>query len=293
MWLTLEPLFSFFLFFLFGFSDLLSDWSLSVSAQKSCKLGQHRPISKVHADGIVRVGGAAAKKSSEQPVSDWFLKAASGSSDAFAKLKLFAQVCRHDLGKTHLSLLVIPAVTGIYQRLLVSLIFILFLVSSAPYLATQSLDSSLLIQPTPVTSSTQSSSSQSSCSASSNSQISMASGGSALNNNSAASNSGSGLPGNTNNTPSSSSGPQGSSIQSAKPSSFPPFGSMGVQGNSSQSGALGQQAVTQNSSLSGDNSTVNSQTQGPSEPPERCTMYLLPFPVLIVASCINLSPVKM
>uniref|UniRef100_A0A671RT58 Mediator of RNA polymerase II transcription subunit 13 n=1 Tax=Sinocyclocheilus anshuiensis TaxID=1608454 RepID=A0A671RT58_9TELE len=156
---------------------------------ESCKLGQHRPISKVHADGIVRVGGAAAKKLSEQPVSDWFLKAASGSSDAFAKLKLFAQVCRHDL---------------------------------APYLATQSLDSSLLIQPTPVPSSTQSSSSQSSGSASSNSQTSMASGGSALNNNSAASNSGSGLPDNTNNTPSSSSsssGPQGSSIQSAKPSS--------------------------------------------------------------------------
>lgn len=192
-----------------------------------------------------------------------------------------------------ISLLVIPAVTEIYQRVLVSLIFILFPVSSAPYLATQSLDSSLLIQPTPVTSSTQSSSSQSSGSASSNSQTSMASGGSALNNNSAASNSGSGLPGNTNNTPSSSSGPQGSSIQSAKPSSFPPFGSMGVQGNSSQSGALGQQAVTQNSSLSGDNSTVNSQTQGPSEPPERYTMYLLPFPVLIVASCIHLSPVKM
>lgn len=76
-------------------------------AQQSCKLGQHRPISKVHADGVVRVGGAAAKKHSEQPVNDWFLKAAGGSSDAFAKLKLFAQVCRHDLGKTHLSLLLL------------------------------------------------------------------------------------------------------------------------------------------------------------------------------------------
>lgn len=157
-------------------------------------------------------------------------------------------------------------------------------VSSAPYLATQALDSSLLIQPNPIPSTTQSSSSQSS----SNLQTSMASGGSALNNNSAASNSGSGLPGNTNNTPSSSSGPQGSSIQSAKPSSFPPFGSMGVQGNSSQSGALGQQAVTQNSSLSGDNSAVNSQTQGPSEPPERYAMHLLLFPVLIETSCIRL-----
>lgn len=101
------------LFYFFTFTGF-SDWSLSVSAQQSCKLGQHRPISKVHADGIVRVGGAAAKKLSEQPVSDWFLKAAGGSSDAFAKLKLFAQVFRHDLGKTHLSLLVIPAVTEIY-----------------------------------------------------------------------------------------------------------------------------------------------------------------------------------
>lgn len=268
-----------------GFPVLLSYWSLSVSAQQSCKLGQHRPISKVYADGIVRVGGAAAKKHSEQPVNDWFLKAAGGSSDAFAKLKLFAQVCRHDLGKTiSLSLSVIAIVMKINQTVFLTNLCFVPSVSSAPYLATQLLDSSLLIQPNPIPSSSQSSSSQSS----SNLQTSMASGGSTLNNNSAASNSGSGLSGNTNNTSSSSSGPQGSSIQSAKPSSFPPYGSMGVQGNSSQSGALGQQAVTQNSSLSGDNSAVNSQTQGPSEPPERYAMYLLLFPVLIVASGIHL-----
>lgn len=65
---------------------------------QSCRLGQHRPISKGHPDGIVLVGSTAAKKLAEQPVSDWFLKAASGSSDAFTKLKLYAQVCRHDLG---------------------------------------------------------------------------------------------------------------------------------------------------------------------------------------------------
>lgn len=47
----------------------------------------------------MRVGGSAAKKLAEQPVSDWFIKAASGNSDAFAKLKLYAQVCRHDLGR--------------------------------------------------------------------------------------------------------------------------------------------------------------------------------------------------
>lgn len=173
------------------------------------------------------------------------------------------------------SLSLIPVVMKINQTVFLTNLCFVPSVSSAPYLATQLLDSSLLIQPNPIPSSSQSSSSQSS----SNLQTSMASGGSALNNNSAASNSGSGLSGNTNNT--SSSGPQGSSIQSAKPSSFPPYGSMGVQGNSSQSGALGQQAVTQNSSLSGDNSAVNSQTQGPSEPPERYAMYLLLFPVLI------------
>lgn len=56
-------------------------------------------MSKMHSDGIVRVGSTAARKLAEQPVSDWFLKAASSSGDSFAKLKLYAQVCRHDLGE--------------------------------------------------------------------------------------------------------------------------------------------------------------------------------------------------
>lgn len=36
----------------------------------------------------------------EQPLSDWFLKMASreGNNEAFNRLKLFAQVCRYDLG---------------------------------------------------------------------------------------------------------------------------------------------------------------------------------------------------
>lgn len=36
----------------------------------------------------------------EQPLSDWFLKMAArdGNNEAFNKLKLFAQVCRYDLG---------------------------------------------------------------------------------------------------------------------------------------------------------------------------------------------------
>lgn len=70
---------------------------LSISLQ-SCRLGQHRPISKGYADGIVLVGGNGAKTPVDQPVSDWFLKAASSNSDTFAKLKLYAQVCRHNLG---------------------------------------------------------------------------------------------------------------------------------------------------------------------------------------------------
>lgn len=39
----------------------------------------------------------------EQPLSDWFLKMASreGNNEAFNKLKLFAQVCRYDLGNRH------------------------------------------------------------------------------------------------------------------------------------------------------------------------------------------------
>ena len=74
--------------------------SISVCLQ-SCRLGQHRPISKGYPDGIVLVGGSGAKSLVDQPVSDWFLKAASGNSDAFTKLKLYAQVCRHNLGTYH------------------------------------------------------------------------------------------------------------------------------------------------------------------------------------------------
>ncbi|XP_061754186.1 mediator of RNA polymerase II transcription subunit 13a [Nerophis ophidion] len=94
---------------------------------ESCRLGKHRPISKVYPDGIVLVGGSGAKGVVDQPVSDWFFKAASGNNDAFSKLKLYAQVCRHNL---------------------------------APYLASQALDSSLLTQPPHSSLSNQSSSTQ-------------------------------------------------------------------------------------------------------------------------------------
>ncbi|XP_061418072.1 mediator of RNA polymerase II transcription subunit 13-like isoform X1 [Lethenteron reissneri] len=84
---------------------------------ENCRLGLHRPITKVLRDGIMRVGRSAAQKVSEQPVDEWFSQnvgpPGSAAHEAFCKLRLFAQVCRHRLG---------------------------------PHLATQQLDSSLLAQ---------------------------------------------------------------------------------------------------------------------------------------------------
>ena len=67
---------------------------------QGCQLGQHRAICKTYAEGILKVGTAEVKNMAEQPLSDWFLKmsAREGNNEAFNKLKLFAQVCRHDLG---------------------------------------------------------------------------------------------------------------------------------------------------------------------------------------------------
>ncbi|MGH0159948.1 UNVERIFIED_CONTAM: hypothetical protein FKN15_046227 [Acipenser sinensis] len=207
---------------------------------ESCRLGQHRPISKVYSDGIIRVGSTAAKKLTDQPVSEWFLKAAGSNSDAFAKLKLYAQVCRHDL---------------------------------APYLAAQSLDSSLLTQPNPPPPTSQSSSTQAqAATANMGTGNSLTSSGSAIPNNTMPGASGTAL---SSGTTTSLSGPagMGSGMQSAKPNSFPPFGgmsagSMSTLGNPPQSGQLGQQPNTQASGLTGENMTGAAQTQAPSEPPE-------------------------
>lgn len=48
----------------------------------------------------MKVGTTEGKSMTEQPLSDWFLKMASreGNNEAFNKLKVFAQVCRYDLG---------------------------------------------------------------------------------------------------------------------------------------------------------------------------------------------------
>ena len=81
--------------------------SLPISWQ-ACQLGQHRPICKSHPEGVLKVGTTEGRSLTEQPLSDWFLKMAArdGNNEAFNKLKLFAQVCRYDLGnifkfKTH------------------------------------------------------------------------------------------------------------------------------------------------------------------------------------------------
>lgn len=146
-----------------------------------------------------------------------------------------------------------------------ALFFPVLFLDTAPYLASQALDSSLLTQPSPTPSSNQSSSTQLSNSTSSTAsqQGSVNAAGSTV-----PSNSGPGNSSAPSNNLVTSSGQTGSTIP-AKPGSFPPFGSMGGQGQGGgpQSGQLGQQAGTQNTGASGDNSS--SQAQGPTEPPER------------------------
>lgn len=67
---------------------------------QACQLGQHKPICKSHPEGVLTVGSPEGRSMTEQPLSDWFLKMAARESnnEAFHKLKLFAQVCRYDLG---------------------------------------------------------------------------------------------------------------------------------------------------------------------------------------------------
>lgn len=73
---------------------------ISVSLfMQACRLGQHKPICKAHADGIVTVSTAGLRPQADQPLSDWFFKMCNSiNGDSITKLKLYAQVCRHDLG---------------------------------------------------------------------------------------------------------------------------------------------------------------------------------------------------
>lgn len=77
---------------------MISMFSLSLSRSQSCRLGQHRPICKLLPDGIMTVGSAASSKLSDKSVAEWFSQAAHANNDAFSRLKLYAQVCRYDLG---------------------------------------------------------------------------------------------------------------------------------------------------------------------------------------------------
>ena len=75
-------------------------WVGSTVFCQMCRLGQHKPICKVLRDGIMRVGRTVAQKLTEELVSEWFSQPwGSEESDNHSRLKLYAQVCRHHLGK--------------------------------------------------------------------------------------------------------------------------------------------------------------------------------------------------
>lgn len=68
--------------------------------QQMCRLGQHKPICKVLRDGIMRVGKSVAQKLTDELVSEWFNQPwGTEECDNHSRLKLYAQVCRHHLGK--------------------------------------------------------------------------------------------------------------------------------------------------------------------------------------------------
>uniref|UniRef100_A0A3P8YBA1 Mediator of RNA polymerase II transcription subunit 13 n=1 Tax=Esox lucius TaxID=8010 RepID=A0A3P8YBA1_ESOLU len=64
---------------------------------ETCRLGKHRPLAKVSRDGLVRVGK---ERQEEEQVDQWFTGPWAGQqhSQNLTKLKLFARVCRKQLG---------------------------------------------------------------------------------------------------------------------------------------------------------------------------------------------------
>lgn len=63
---------------------------------ETCRLGRHCAISKPLRDGVLRVGKQAAAKLMDESVEDWFNLI--GDTPLASKLKLYAQVCKHNLG---------------------------------------------------------------------------------------------------------------------------------------------------------------------------------------------------
>lgn len=180
------------------------------------------------------------------------MAAREGNNEAFNKLKLFAQVCRYDLGNmfSHNAKTLIPVSS--HDLRINYLLFFLGLIT-APYLSDQSLDSSLLSQRSP---STASSSSQTS------SFSSTSSGLQSTNTTSSSTSSAQ-----VNSSPSSSSGSQIiGGMASSKPSSYSPFGTAGLQGSTSQNGL---QSNPQGAAGMAENGPSANQTQGPTETPER------------------------
>ncbi|XP_070572223.1 mediator of RNA polymerase II transcription subunit 13-like isoform X2 [Ptychodera flava] len=63
---------------------------------ETCRLGRHVPYNpKVLRDGIMRIRKGSVKKVGELPVDDWFTQI--GNAADAAKLRLYAQVCKHYL----------------------------------------------------------------------------------------------------------------------------------------------------------------------------------------------------
>lgn len=218
--------------------------------EQACQLGQHRPICRSHPEGILKFGATEGRSITEQPLSDWFLKMAARDryNEAFNKLKLFAQVCRYDLGTIFLLFteLQICAV----KRVLTLCLSWLF---SAPYLSEQSLDGSLLSQRSPALASTSPPSQTSSSSSITSGPQSTAT---------------SAQPAQISSTPPSSSSVSQAigGMASSKPSSYSPFGNTGLQSNSSQNGP---QATPQGTAGPAENGPSTNQPQGSAEVPER------------------------
>ena len=61
-----------------------------------CRLGRHVAINKPLRDGVLRVGKNAATKLMDEPVDEWF-NMLGGDANITSKLKLYAQVCKHNL----------------------------------------------------------------------------------------------------------------------------------------------------------------------------------------------------
>lgn len=84
---------------------LASSYKRFFFPHQMCRLGQHKPICKVLRDGIMRVGKTVAQKLTDELVSEWFNQPwGTEECDNHSRLKLYAQVCRHHLGKSAMAL---------------------------------------------------------------------------------------------------------------------------------------------------------------------------------------------